>query len=65
MPSHSDLPHLKVLFCDEGLTRISQKLRRVVLPVGVVDSGVLVPVLGVGGLERLLRIRGEGLLRRL
>ena len=49
MPSHSDLPHLKVLFCDEGLTRISQKLRRVVLPVGVVDSGVLVPVLGVGG----------------
>lgn len=39
---------------------MSQKLRRVLLPVGVVDSGVLVPVMGVLP-KAWVKVMGEGL----
>lgn len=42
------------------LTSMSQKLRRVLLPVGVVDSGVLVPAIGVLPAD-WVKVMGEGL----
>lgn len=39
---------------------MSQKLRRVLLPVGVVDSGVLVPVMGTLP-KAWVKVMGEGL----
>lgn len=45
-------------------TNISQKLRRMVLPVGVVDSGVFDPVVGVE-LGAGMSVIGEGPLLRL
>lgn len=46
---------------ESGLLSISQKLRRVVLPVGVLDSGVLGPVLGLVPEGGGIRVKGEGL----
>lgn len=43
------------------LTSMSQKLRRVLFPVGVVDSGVLVPVMEVFP-TAWVKVMGEGLL---
>lgn len=46
---------------EKGLTSMSQKLRRVLLLVGVVESGVLVPVVELLP-EGWLKVMGEGLL---
>lgn len=48
----------------DKLTRISQKLRREILLVGVVDSGVLVPISGLTPAE-WIKVIGEGLLLKI
>lgn len=52
--------HNKMFQLLEELTSMSQKLLRVLLPVGVVDSGVLVPVTGMPPTV-WIRVIGEGL----